>query len=140
MAAGGIAPRWEEPAPVDVPAALRDAVGGPPVLAETLVRRGYDTPERAQAFLDPRYYRPAPAGDMPDMTRAADRIERALRDGERIGVWGDFDVDGQTSTTLLVETLRRLEPIRCSISRSARPNRMAWGWRRCAGSWMRASR
>ena len=108
MAAGGIAPRWEEPAPVDVPAALRDAVGGPPVLAETLVRRGYDTPERAQAFLDPRYYRPAPAGDMPDMTRAADRIERALRDGERIGVWGDFDVDGQTSTTLLVETLRRL--------------------------------
>ena len=108
MAAGGIAPRWEEPAPVDVPAALRDAVGGPPVLAETLVRRGYDTPERARAFLDPRHYRPAPPADLPDMACAADRIERALRDGERIGVWGDFDVDGQTSTTLLVETLRRL--------------------------------
>ncbi len=108
MAAGGIAPRWEEPAPVAVPAALRDAVGGPPVLAETLVRRGYDTPERALAFLDPRRYRPAPAADLPDMERAADRIERALRDGERIGVWGDFDVDGQTSTTVLVETLRRL--------------------------------
>ena len=108
MAAGGIAPRWKEPAPVDVPAALRDAVGGPPVLAETLVRRGYDTPERARAFLDPRHYRPAPPADLPDMACAADRIERALRDGERIGVWGDFDVDGQTSTTLLVETLRRL--------------------------------
>ena len=108
MAAGGIAPRWEEPAPVEVPAALRDAVGGPPVLAETLVRRGYDTPERARAFLDPRHYRPAPPADLPDMACAADRIERALRDGERIGVWGDFDVDGQTSTTLLVETLRRL--------------------------------
>ncbi len=109
MAAGGIERRrWEEPAPLDVPAALRDAVGGPPVLAETLVRRGYDSPERACAFLDPRRYRPAPASDLPDMARAADRIERALRDGERIGVWGDFDVDGQTSTTLLVETLRRL--------------------------------
>ena len=108
MAAGGIAPRWEEPAPVAVPAALQEAVGGPPVLAETLVRRGHDTPERALAFLDPRRYRPAPAADLPDMERAADRIERALRDGERIGVWGDFDVDGQTSTTVLVETLRRL--------------------------------
>ena len=40
MAAGVVRRRWEEPAPVDVPAALRDAVGGPPVLAETLVRRG----------------------------------------------------------------------------------------------------
>ena len=38
MAAGGIAPRWEEPAPVAVPAPLQEAVGGPPVLAETLVR------------------------------------------------------------------------------------------------------
>lgn len=109
MAAGGVVRRrWEEPVPVDVPAALRDAVGGPPVLAETLVRRGYDSPERACAFLDPRRYRPAPAADLPDMARAADRIERALRDRERIGVWGDFDVDGQTSTTVLVETLRRL--------------------------------
>ena len=108
MAAGRIALRWEEPAPVDVPAALRDAVGGPPVLAETLVRRGYDSPERAAAFLDPTRYRPAPASDLPDLARAADRIERALRDGERIGVWGDFDVDGQTSTTVLVESLRWL--------------------------------
>ena len=108
MAAGRIAPHWEEPAPVEVPAALRDAVGGPPVLSETLVRRGHDTPERALAFLEPRHYRPAAAADLPDMMAAADRIERALRDGERIGVWGDFDVDGQTSTTLLVETLRRL--------------------------------
>lgn len=108
MAAGRIARRWEVPAPVDVPEALREAVSGPPVLAETLVRRGYDSPERAAGFLDPRRYRPAPATDLPDLARAADRIERALRNGERIGVWGDFDVDGQTSTTVLVEALRWL--------------------------------
>ena len=53
MAADGVRPRWEEPAPVAVPAALRDAVGGPPVLAETLVRRGHDTPERALATRRP---------------------------------------------------------------------------------------
>ena len=108
MAAGRIARCWEEPAPVDVPAALREAVGGPPMLAEILFRRGCDSAERACALLDPRRYRPAPASDLPDMERAADRIERALRDRERIGVWGDFDVDGQTSTTVLVEVLRRL--------------------------------
>lgn len=108
MAAGRITRRWEAPAPVDVPEALREAVGGPPVLAETLVRRGYDSPERAAGFLDPTRYQPAPATDLPDLARAADRIERALRDRERIGVWGDFDVDGQTSTTVLVESLRWL--------------------------------
>ena len=108
MASGRIAPRWVEPVPVHVPAELQALIDGPPVLAETLVRRGYETPERAQAFLDPRRYRPAAAAELPDMERAADRIERALRDGERIGVWGDFDVDGQTSTAVLVETLRRL--------------------------------
>jgi len=40
--------------------------------------------------------------------RAAERLEKAIRQGETICVWGDFDVDGQTSTTLLVSTLRDL--------------------------------
>ena len=35
-------------------------------------------------------------------------MQRAMRDGQRIGVWGDFDVDGKTSTTLLVSTLQSL--------------------------------
>ena len=39
---------------------------------------------------------------MKDMDRAADRIRRALADGERIAVFGDYDVDGITSTVLLV--------------------------------------
>ena len=39
---------------------------------------------------------------------AVDRLLRAIQHGERICVWGDFDVDGQTSTTLLVACLRRL--------------------------------
>jgi single-stranded-DNA-specific exonuclease len=42
------------------------------------------------------------------MARAADRLEAAIERGERICVWGDFDVDGQTATTLLVSTLRDL--------------------------------
>jgi len=42
------------------------------------------------------------------MTEAAERLEKALQQGETICVWGDFDVDGQTATTLLVSTLRDL--------------------------------
>ena len=42
------------------------------------------------------------------MELAVDRIGRAVRDGEMIVVYGDFDADGVTSTVLLTETLRAL--------------------------------
>jgi single-stranded-DNA-specific exonuclease len=99
---------WIDPQPVAVSDALRDAVGGHPLVAEALARRGFSAPDSARAFLDPDYYVPAPASDLPDLTQAVERIWRALRAGERIAVWGDFDVDGQTSTAVLVEALRWL--------------------------------
>ncbi len=100
--------QWLEPRPVDVPQALRDFTGEPGIIAELLVRRGITTPEQARAFFDPTAYSPAPPTDLPDMDKAAARILQAIQNHERIGVWGDFDVDGQTSTTLLVSTLRDL--------------------------------
>ena len=42
------------------------------------------------------------------MDAAAERILHAVHEGEEICVWGDFDVDGQTSTTILVSALRKL--------------------------------
>jgi single-stranded-DNA-specific exonuclease len=99
---------WVEPAQVTIPAALQAQVGGHPLVARTLVRRGIDDPEAARAFLDPDAYRPASADEMPGVVQAADRLEQAIRRGERICVWGDFDVDGQTATTLLVSALRAL--------------------------------
>ncbi len=77
-------------------------------MARTLVRRGIANSKEAGAFLNPEHYRPASPTELPNMTRAAARLERAVRQGERICVWGDFDVDGQTSTTVLVSTLRDL--------------------------------
>jgi single-stranded-DNA-specific exonuclease len=74
-------------------------------VATALARRGIATPAAARAFLDPDYYEPTAAADLPDVERAADRIRRAAATGERIGVWGDFDVDGQTATALLVEAI-----------------------------------
>jgi len=91
-----------------VPQDLRDCVDGPSLLIETLARRGFVDADSALAFLDPDQYHPAPAEDLPDLTRAAERVERAVERGEVICVWGDFDVDGQTSTTVLVATLRDL--------------------------------
>ena len=85
--------------------ALRTA-GIPPLLAEILVARGYDTPAAAQEFLESVR---APLPDpllMSDMTAARDRVRRALAHGERICVFGDYDVDGITATCLLTEYLR----------------------------------
>jgi single-stranded-DNA-specific exonuclease len=100
--------RWTEPASVSVSRSLREAIGGHPLVSETLVRRGYATAEAAQTFLDPNAYMPTAPESLPGLEDAAERIEQALARRELICVWGDFDVDGQTSTTLLVSTLRDL--------------------------------
>ena len=99
---------WIEPPDVEVPQELLAATGGHPLVAKTLARRGFADVDAARAFLDPSCYRPAPPSDLPNLMKAAARLERAIRQGETICVWGDFDVDGQTSTTLLVSTLRDL--------------------------------
>lgn len=99
---------WVEPSPVHVPPALRAAVGGHPLVAEALVRRGIRDPETARAFLTPALYVPASPQALPGMGRAVARLGRAIRSREPICVWGDFDVDGQTSTALLVSVLRDL--------------------------------
>jgi single-stranded-DNA-specific exonuclease len=98
--------RWIEPRDVEVPGELRAAIGGHTLVAETLARRGYADVRRARAFLDPRLHHPAPPEDILGLPRAVERITLAIERGEPICVWGDFDVDGQTATTLLVETFR----------------------------------
>lgn len=103
-----VAKRWIEPTSVDVPDDLANTIGGHPLVAETLVRRGITTPQAAREFLDPATYAPASPFDLPDMQKAIERVEKALREHEQIAIWGDFDVDGQTSTSLLVSTLRGL--------------------------------
>jgi single-stranded-DNA-specific exonuclease len=97
--------RWIDPPQTTIPDFLCDL---PPLVACMLVRRGLTTPEAVAAFLDPNQYTQAPAWELPGLEAAVERIERAVRHGESICVWGDFDVDGQTSTTLLVQALQAL--------------------------------
>ncbi len=100
--------RWLDPVPVLVPAELREAIGGHPVISETLVRRGIRTIEAARAFLDPANYVPADEYDLPDMARGVERAAEAIRKQQQVLIWGDFDVDGQTATTLLVSIFEKL--------------------------------
>lgn len=96
--------RWIDAPPISAPTLAPDL---PPLLNQALARRGLTTPDAARAFLDPRHYRPTPADAFPAMEQACRRIREAIRREERICVWGDFDVDGQTATALLVAALER---------------------------------
>ena len=99
---------WLEPQNVDVPQELQQVVGGHPLVAQVLARRQILTAADATAFLDPSCYSPVSPTELPGMAGAADRIEAAIRKKEPICVWGDFDVDGQTATTILFSTLEEL--------------------------------
>jgi len=84
-------------------ALLRQA-GYSPLTARVLCSRGYDTPEQARQFLSASGPLPDPM-EMKDMDKAAARLKTALRQGEKIAVFGDYDVDGITATCLLTEFL-----------------------------------
>ncbi len=100
--------RWLDPIPLTIPDDLLQAVGGHPVVAQRLVRQGITTPQAADQFLSPDDYVPASPYDLPDMDLAVARVQQSIADHQPILVWGDFDVDGQTSTALLVSALREL--------------------------------
>ncbi len=100
--------KWLAPPSLPIPAELEQGLTLHPFVYQALVQRGIKDKLNAQAYLDPRYYQPTPATDLPGLIQAVERIERAIHQQETIGIWGDFDVDGQTSTTVLVEGLHGL--------------------------------
>jgi len=95
------------PCPHEVQAELAATLGVSELTAGVLVRRGYEDPDEARAFL---------AGELPphdpfllgDMGTACERIRAAIAEGRRICVHGDYDVDGIAATALAVLLLREL--------------------------------
>lgn len=102
--------RWEVlPGDVQAERTLASQLGVSSLVARVLVARGKCDVDEAARFLSPSLERDwADPLDIPGMGEAADRVERALRDGERIAVFGDFDVDGMSATCLLILALRRM--------------------------------
>ena len=124
---------WLLTPPVPPSPALAAAVGGHPLVAQLLAQRGIDTPSAALPFLDPNAYTPSPPSALVGLDRAAHLLHNAIQQKQRILVWGDFDVDGQTSTSLLVAALRELStpelvhfhvPNRFSESHGIRPAKL----------------
>ena len=109
---------WLLPEPVPDPPTFTGF--GRPV-ATLLARRGFGDDAQLRAFLE------TGAGALHDLSRMADadlaleRIGRAVRDGERIAIWGDYDADGMTAIVVWVTALRRLgaDPLRYVPSRLA---------------------
>lgn len=99
---------WVFQHPVSIPPDLREVIPNAELVLQTLVRRGFTNPEEILKYIDHTRFTPAPPYDLPDMEKGVQRIFQAVQRKERIGVWGDFDVDGQTSTAILISTLREL--------------------------------
>ena len=79
-----------------------------PLLAQCVLNRGLYEPALATRFLEPRLKNLADPFLLPDMASAVDRLFQARERSEPLVIFGDYDVDGVTSTALLLEVLRGL--------------------------------
>jgi len=87
---------------------LARALGVEEVVASLLTQRGFDDPAVAERHLHPRLAHLDDPFAIRRLDEAVDRVCAAMRAGEEIAIVGDYDVDGVTSTSLLVMILRRL--------------------------------
>jgi single-stranded-DNA-specific exonuclease len=79
-----------------------------PLLAQCLLNRGLGDPEVSSRFLQPRLKNLADPFLIPNMAAAVERLLAARQRNELLVIFGDYDVDGVTSTALLTETLGAL--------------------------------
>jgi len=92
------------PAPdPQIVAALSAALQIGPAAAKVLVHRGFSDQAAASRFLHPAFEELHDPMTLRDMPAAVDRIARAIRERERILIYGDYDVDGTTSVVLLTK-------------------------------------
>ena len=82
------------------------AAGYPCLVSEVLASRGIETAEQAAAFLEHEQRLTYSPFLMADMDKAVARLQQALAAGERMAVFGDYDVDGITATCILVDYLQ----------------------------------
>jgi single-stranded-DNA-specific exonuclease len=94
-------------------------------LAQVLVNRGIDSAQSADQFLNPDQVPLPPAiGEFSDLPLCLDLLEQAVRQKRQISICGDYDVDGMTSTALLLRTINALG----GVVNYAIPSRMREGY------------
>lgn len=99
--------RWDVKPPLS--AAARAALAAyPPVVAQVLFNRNITTAEAAERYFSGQLSHAGDPAQLLNLPLAVDRLQRAIRAGERIVVYGDYDTDGVTATALLVQVLRAM--------------------------------
>ncbi|MDQ5934677.1 MAG: single-stranded-DNA-specific exonuclease [Cyanobacteriota bacterium erpe_2018_sw_21hr_WHONDRS-SW48-000092_B_bin.40] len=99
---------WVFPQEVEPSADLLAACGGSATLARVLIRRGLTTAAAVRQFLNESEYVPTAPFELPGVEKAVERMSAAIAKGEKITVYGDYDVDGITGTSVLLSVLRSL--------------------------------
>ena len=89
---------------------LSAELGVDPVLASLLVQRGVTTFEQARSFFRPDLSELHDPFLMKDMDKAVERLRKAIVSGEKILIYGDYDVDGTTAVSLVYSFLRKITP------------------------------
>jgi single-stranded-DNA-specific exonuclease len=89
-------------------ASLARVLGVSPILAALLINRGYADERAARVFLSPTYDQLHEPYAMLGMKEAVARLRRAVEDGEKVLIYGDYDVDGTTGTAVLLRALKLL--------------------------------
>jgi single-stranded-DNA-specific exonuclease len=117
--------RWDVPEPnPDTAKEIADELGFLPIVGQVLLNRGIDTPEQATIFCNPCVDKLYDPFLLKDMAPAVERLRTAIDRKEKILVFGDYDVDGMSSTAMLVQELSALNcPIYYYI-----PNRLVEGY------------
>ena len=105
LAAGMQKKHWHIRQPNPHAEKLASQLKVPSLLAQVLANRKITDPDKARSFLSPKLTDLIEPEKMPGATQAVKRIEQALKDNEKIAIYGDYDVDGITSVAILSQLL-----------------------------------
>lgn len=116
---------WKVASADDVKAAaLSQTTGLSPLVVRICLRRGLETKEQIEAFLEQRLDQLTESHRIKDLTRGVERLARARERGEKILIFGDYDVDGTTGAALLTWVFREMG----FQSRATQPDRFRDGY------------
>ena len=105
--------KWQVKAPIDntLIEELRSSLKVEPIIAELLLQRGITSFEEAQTFFRPKLEDLHDPFLMKDMDLAVDRLQLAIDEGQKVMLFGDYDVDGTTAVSLMYSFLKDTVPL-----------------------------
>lgn len=101
--------RWNILPPQPGSVELAGQLGVSDIVAKILINRGIDTAAEAKSFLNPKLAELIEPELMPGIVPAIERIAKAIADKGKIVIYGDYDVDGITATSILLQVLAALK-------------------------------